>query len=126
MAEWHNRTEVETDPLAPDWNATVNGTATPAWIESPKLTTSAAVKASILAAMAVVLLAGNSTTLYSIGANKKGANSTQYALLFQLAISDLLVSIVCLFGEAAWTYTVEWKGGQLLCKMFKFSQVGLG
>lgn len=41
----------------------------------------------------------------------------------QLAVADLLVSIWCLSGEAAWTYTVEWKGGQILCKIFKFSQV---
>lgn len=43
----------------------------------------------------------------------------------QLAVSDLLVSIWCLSGEAAWTYTVEWKGGDLLCRIFKFSQVHL-
>jgi gonadotropin-releasing hormone receptor len=54
---------------------------------------------------------------------KKSTSSSLYILLFQLAISDLLVSIWCLSGEAAWTYTVEWKGGQYLCKIFKFSQV---
>jgi len=43
----------------------------------------------------------------------------------QLAIADLLVSLWCLSGEAAWTYTVEWKAGEVLCKIFKFSQVSL-
>ncbi|XP_046458101.1 gonadotropin-releasing hormone receptor-like isoform X1 [Daphnia pulex] len=91
--------------------------------EAPTLTTSASVKATVLCVMAVASLIGNLATLISIAVSKKGTSSSLYTLLFQLAISDLLVSVWCLSGEAAWTYTVEWKGGQFLCKTFKFSQV---
>ncbi|XP_045028301.1 gonadotropin-releasing hormone receptor isoform X2 [Daphnia magna] len=91
--------------------------------EAPTLTTSASIKATILCIMAVASLIGNMATLISIAFTKKCTSSSLYTLLFQLAISDLLVSVWCLSGEAAWTYTVEWKGGQFLCKTFKFSQV---
>nr|CAH0110801.1 unnamed protein product [Daphnia galeata] len=91
--------------------------------EAPTLTTSASIKATVLCVMAVASLIGNLATLISIAVSKKGTSSSLYTLLFQLAVSDLLVSVWCLSGEAAWTYTVEWKGGQFLCKTFKFSQV---
>lgn len=116
--------------------------------DAPTLTTGASIKAAVLALMAAGSLVGNSATLLSIIRRRKGNRSSMYKLLFQvlyyaisllshkwcvllisctkkLALADLLVSVWCLLGEAAWTYTVEWKGGTSLCKIFKFSQVNV-
>ena len=101
------------------------------WVEAPTLTTTATIKASILAVMAVAAIIGNTVTIFlskkkrqrTQPVNIQGTTSSLYTLLFQLAISDLLVSIWCISGEAAWTYTVEWKAGNFLCKTFKFAQV---
>ena len=93
--------------------------------EAPKFTDGDLVKVWLLAVMALAAVTGNVATLVSIVVGKKMAKSSLYILLFQLAVSDLLVSIWCLSGEAAWTYTVQWLGGQWLCKLFKFSQVSL-
>lgn len=116
--------------------------------EAPTLTNRVLVKAAVLAVMACASILANLSTLVSIAISKKGRGSTLYTLLFQvinrqlllmrdlrlmelsfldrqLAVADLLVSTWCLSGEAVWTYTVEWKSSQMLCKIFKFSQVSL-
>ena len=91
--------------------------------EAPKLNDRLMAKSVILGAMALAAIVGNVTTLVSISKSHRVAKKPLYILLKQLVISDLLVSIWCLCGEAAWTYTVQWLGCQTLCKLFKFSQV---
>ena len=129
MADWFNLSTAADDFVTETYNTSSDST----WTGAPTLTTTAAIKASILAAMAVASIIGNSVTIFLSKRKRQrtqpvsiqGTTSSLYTLLFQLAISDLLVSIWCISGEAAWTYTVEWKAGNFLCKTFKFAQVNL-
>ena len=132
MAEWSNASIARNDyPMEANLTTTLNTTAESSWIEAPKLTTTSVIKASILATMAVASIIGNATTIFVSKRKRertrlmsiRGNTSSLYTLLTHLAVSDLLVSIWCLTGEAAWTYTVEWKAGNVFCKTFKFSQV---
>lgn len=109
-----------------DWNCTDSTDAANASIDCeppPQLTQYAIVKGSILSALAVASILANSYTLLSIALGKKSSSSLMYTLLFQLVITDLLVSIWCLSGEAVWTFVVEWKAGDTFCRIFKFFQV---
>ena len=127
MADWFNLSSASDESVTETHNSTLE----PTRIGLPTLTTTAAIKASVLTAMAVASIIGNVVTIFLSERKRhrtqpvsiQGTTSSLYTLLFQLAISDLIVSIWCISGEAAWTYTVEWKAGNFLCKTFKFAQV---
>ena len=44
-------------------------------------------------------------------------------MILHLSVADLFVALFCLAGEAVWTVTVEWRAGNIGCKVFKFWQV---
>lgn len=96
---------------------------------APILTPEAATRAAVLAVMAVVSLIGNLLTIVSIAGTRAGRRrknqtwSAVYALILHLSISDLLVTIFCIAGEAFWSYTVQWRAGNLACKIFKFLEM---
>lgn len=95
---------------------------------APEFTYRIAVKAAVLTLMAVLSFVGNTWTIVSIRMNRTGKRSHQtwsavYTLILHLSIVDLLVTLFCLAGEAAWSYTVAWLAGNAECKMFKFLQM---
>jgi len=95
---------------------------------APELTYKIAVKAVVLTVMAVLSFVGNAWTILSIRMNrstKRSHNtwSAVYTLILHLSIVDLLVTLFCLAGEAAWSYTVAWIAGNAVCKIFKFLQM---
>lgn len=95
---------------------------------APEFTYRIAVKAAVLTLMAVLSFVGNAWTIVSIRMNRTGKRSHQtwsavYTLILHLSIVDLLVTLFCLAGEAAWSYTVAWLAGNAECKMFKFLQM---
>jgi gonadotropin-releasing hormone receptor len=96
---------------------------------APKFTYKIAVKAAVLTVMAVLSFVGNAWTIVSIRMNRSGKRSHQtwssavYTLILHLSIVDLLVTLFCLAGEAAWSYTVAWLAGNAACKIFKFLQM---
>nr|ARV86500.1 corazonin receptor [Pyrrhocoris apterus] len=96
---------------------------------APYLTSEAATRAVVLAVMAVVSFIGNLMTIISIAGTRAGRRrknqtwSAVYALILHLSISDLLVTVFCIAGEALWSYTVEWRAGNLSCKVFKFLEM---
>ncbi|XP_055347560.1 gonadotropin-releasing hormone receptor-like [Paramacrobiotus metropolitanus] len=49
--------------------------------------------------------------------------SNVYFLLFQLAIADLLVAVLCMVGDAIWNITLQWLAGDFLCRLYKFLQM---
>ncbi|OWA50872.1 putative Gonadotropin-releasing hormone receptor [Hypsibius exemplaris] len=49
--------------------------------------------------------------------------SNVYILLFQLAIADLLVATFCVVGDAIWNWTIQWHGGDTVCRFYKFMQM---
>jgi gonadotropin-releasing hormone receptor len=95
---------------------------------APEFTNKIAVKTVVLTVMAVLSFVGNTWTIMSIKKNRSGKRSHQswsavYTLILHLSIVDLLVTLFCLAGEAAWSYTVAWIAGNAECKIFKFLQM---
>ncbi|KAG8189151.1 hypothetical protein JTE90_018443 [Oedothorax gibbosus] len=94
-------------------------------LHAPTFQTHTLVKGLVLLIIAILSLVGNLGTLLSIcrRGRQKTTSSTVYILLFQLALADLLVTLFCILAEALWTLTVEWRGGDLLCRLLKFLQM---
>lgn len=94
---------------------------------APQLDMSNTVQAITLSVMFVISLVGNVLTVWSISHKHKSSSrqysSSVYSLIFHLSIADLLVTVTCLFGEAAWSYSVSWLADNFTCKLFKFLQV---
>ncbi|XP_063233153.1 putative gonadotropin-releasing hormone II receptor isoform X2 [Bacillus rossius redtenbacheri] len=94
---------------------------------APSLTSSSATKAAVLAVLAFLSLVGNAWTIWSIQREGRAVARRHvgavYALILHLSVADLLVSVCCLGGEAAWSYTVQWLAGDAACKLFKFLQM---
>ncbi|KAG8177546.1 hypothetical protein JTE90_015950 [Oedothorax gibbosus] len=104
-------------------NCSINGTTEQCLEHAPVLVHSTLVKAVILLVMAGLSMVGNAATLYSIIKTGRQSASTVYILLVQLAVADLLVAVFCLMADAIWSITVQWYGGNALCKFFKFMQM---
>lgn len=106
-----------------------NGTQVMCLEHAPVLTKSTLIRASVLSAMAILSFFGNLATIISIQKGKRGRGRARaswtaiYSLIFQLSIADLLVTIFCIAGEAAWSFTVQWYAGNIACKLFKFVQM---
>lgn len=96
---------------------------------APSLSTNVIIRVFVLSAMAIVSLLGNIATMWSIQKNRKSRRlarhnwSAIYSLIFHLSIADLLVTVFCIIGEAAWSYTVEWVAGTVACKLVKLLQM---
>ncbi|CAG9566141.1 unnamed protein product [Danaus chrysippus] len=108
---------------------TYNGTGITCLEHAPILTKSTVIRASILSVIAILSFIGNFATMISVQRGKRGRRRTRpswtaiYSLIFQLSIADLLVTIFCIAGEAAWSFTVQWLAGNAMCKIFKFLQM---
>lgn len=106
-----------------------NGTQVMCLEHAPVLTKSTIIRASVLSAMAVLSFFGNLATIISIRRGKRGRGRARpswtaiYSLIFQLSVADLLVTVFCIAGEAAWSFTVQWYAGNYACKLFKFLQM---
>ncbi|KAI5651442.1 7 transmembrane receptor (rhodopsin family) domain-containing protein [Phthorimaea operculella] len=106
-----------------------NGTQIMCLEHAPSLTKSTIVRASVLVAMAVLSFVGNIATIVSLKMGKRSRGRARpswtaiYSLIFQLSIADLLVTVFCIAGEAAWFFTVQWYAGNIACKLFKFLQM---
>ncbi|XP_050563772.1 gonadotropin-releasing hormone receptor [Spodoptera frugiperda] len=106
-----------------------NGTRVMCLDHAPVLTKSTLIRASVLSAMAILSFFGNLATIISIQRGKRGRGRARpswtaiYSLIFQLSIADLLVTVFCIAGEAAWSFTVQWYAGNIACKLFKFLQM---
>ncbi|CAH0758068.1 unnamed protein product [Diatraea saccharalis] len=96
---------------------------------APVLTKSTVIRASILSAMAILSLFGNLATIISLKRGKRSRGRARpswtaiYSLIYQLSIADLLVTVFCLAGEAAWLFAVQWYAGNVACKLYKFLQM---
>ncbi|RVE47961.1 hypothetical protein evm_007369 [Chilo suppressalis] len=108
---------------------TYNGTQFVCLDHAPILSKSTIIRASVLSAMAVLSLFGNLATIISLKRGKRSRGRARpswtaiYSLIFQLSIADLLVTVFCIAGEAAWSFAVQWSAGNVACKLFKFLQM---
>ncbi|CAH2087384.1 unnamed protein product [Euphydryas editha] len=106
-----------------------NGTEITCLEHAPVLTRSTIIRASVLSIIAILSFFGNCATMISVQMGKRCRKRARpswtaiYSLIYQLSIADLLVTIFCLAGEAAWSFTVQWYAGNVACKLFKFMQV---
>ncbi|KAK9505995.1 hypothetical protein O3M35_008014 [Rhynocoris fuscipes] len=113
------------------WNTTASNLDSPLAVKclehAPELTSSARTRATVLAVMAVISFIGNVLTIISIKNSRRRRRnqnwSAVYALILHLSVSDLLVTVFCIAGEAIWSYTVAWRWGNVSCKIFKFSEM---
>lgn len=69
----------------------------------------------------LVDIVGNSIVLLIIIMNKR-MRSTTNVLLFNLAISDIMVGCFCMWVHAGNSITKEWPFGQYVCKVNTFMQ----
>lgn len=96
---------------------------------APQFTHTTMIKVCVLAVMAVFSMLGNIFTMWNIYKTRFKRRSMRnswnaiYSLLFHLSIADLLVTAFCIIGDAAWAYTVQWRGGDMLCKLVKLFQM---
>lgn len=96
---------------------------------APQFTHAALIRVYVLVILGIISLVGNVAILFHIGKtrnkrrNSRHTWSAIYTLILHLSIADLLVTVFCIFGEAAWSYTVEWIAGELACKMVKWFQM---
>ncbi|XP_053611426.1 gonadotropin-releasing hormone receptor [Plodia interpunctella] len=110
-------------------NFMYNGTLLRCLDHAPVMTKSTIIRASVLSAMALLSLFGNIATIISLKRGKRSRGRARpswtaiYSLIFQLSIADLLVTVFCIAGEAAWSFTVQWYAGNIACKLFKFLQM---
>lgn len=94
-----------------------------------KLTTEALIRALILSVLGVISLIGNITTIWNMKKlqlsrkSKWHKWSAIYFLILHLSIADLLVTIFCLFAEAAWNLIVAWVVDELSFKLIKWFQM---
>ncbi|GBM24738.1 Gonadotropin-releasing hormone receptor [Araneus ventricosus] len=90
---------------------------------APQFEKTTMIKVVVLFVIAGLSFIGNIATLTSILRTGRQNTSTVYILLVQLAISDILVATFCLLADALWKITVQWHGGNALCKIVKFMQM---
>lgn len=96
---------------------------------APKLTQSALIRVYVLGILGIISLIGNVAIIFHLFKTRQFRRcsgktwSTIYVLILHLSIADLFVTVFCIFGEAAWYYTVEWIAGELACKLVKFCQM---
>lgn len=96
---------------------------------APILTQSSIIKVAILLTIAFLSFIGNIATMISIKRGKRSNTRSRpswtaiYSLIFQLSIADVLVTLFCIVGDAAWSFTVAWYAGNVACKLFKFLQM---
>lgn len=96
---------------------------------APQLTDAAIMRVYVLTIMGFVSLIGNLATIWNISKTRQTRRVTRqswsaiYLLILHLSIADVLVTLFCIFGEAGWSYTVEWIAGELACKLVKLSQM---
>lgn len=97
--------------------------------QAPQLTKSALMRVYVLSVMGIVSLVGNLGTIWNICKTRQTRRlsrhswSAIYFLILHLSIADVLVTCFCIFGEAGWSYTVQWVAGELACKMVKLAQM---
>lgn len=98
-------------------------------MHAPEFTEAALVRVYVLTILGVISLIGNLATIWNIRKTKATRRASRHTwsaihfLILHLSIADLLVTVFCIFGEAAWNYTVEWVAGELACKLMKFLQM---
>ena len=62
----------------------------------------------------------NAYVIYQLKSKKLRKTPEVSRLLINLAVADLMVTLIHCMVEASWTFTNQWLGGDFLCKFFSF------
>ncbi|XP_035826854.1 gonadotropin-releasing hormone receptor isoform X2 [Aplysia californica] len=89
---------------------------------APTFTTTSLIKTIVFGIMFGISFVGNMATIVQMRRLRR-RKSTINTLIVNLALADLLVTFFCIAGEAAWTVTVQWLAGNVMCKFVKYMQV---
>ena len=92
-----------------------------AWT-APTFNEMSMIKTVVLSLMFVISLIGNTATLIQMYRMRR-RRSTINTLILHLATADLIVTFFCNVTDAVWASTVQWYGGNAMCKVVKFLQV---
>ncbi|XP_074863322.1 gonadotropin-releasing hormone II receptor-like [Carettochelys insculpta] len=90
---------------------------------APQLPTfSPAAKARVVLTFLLLILAaaGNLAVLRAGAGGRRGRLSHVRLLLLHLAAADLLVTVVVMPLDAAWNLTVQWRAGDLACRLLMY------
>lgn len=96
---------------------------------APQFTHAALIRVYVLVILGIISLVGNVAILFHIAKTRSTRRNSRHnwsaisTLILHLTIADLLVTVFCIFGEAAWSYTVEWIAGEFACKLVKWFQM---
>lgn len=107
----------------------LNSTNATYWEHAPQFTHAALIRVYVLTVLGIISLVGNVAAVLHIAKTLSKRRSSRHnwsainTLILHLSISDLLVTAFCIFGEAAWSYTVQWIAGELACKLVKLFQM---
>lgn len=95
----------------------------------PELTNSVVIRSSILFTMSLLSAIGNFAVIRSIQKSRVAKKlslknyTAIYLLIFHLCVADILVSSLCMAGNAIWGVTVQFLAGNFMCKLIKFGQM---
>ncbi|XP_055345632.1 gonadotropin-releasing hormone II receptor-like [Paramacrobiotus metropolitanus] len=76
-----------------------------------------------LLTLGAVGLISNVLVIVFLAGHGRFRTSGLSALMLQLAIADVMVSLFCLLVDGVWNVTVAWLGGEVLCRFMKFVQM---
>lgn len=68
----------------------------------------------------VIAISGNLTVLISVFKQYKKTKSRISLLILHLSIADLIVCCTLIPTEVFWRMTIQWRGGNVLCKVMQF------
>ena len=81
------------------------------------------VQVAVLFVLFALGFAGNTSVLVMLIRNRLAVNRTIRQLILNLVIADFCVAIFCILTMAIWHYTLQWLGGDFLCRMSKYMQM---
>lgn len=74
----------------------------------------------VYAVLFVFAAVGNLLVLYCVGRYDRLAKSRTPLLIMNLCIADLIVTFFLIPTEIFWRIFIQWRGGDLLCKLLQF------
>ncbi|XP_053201640.1 cardioacceleratory peptide receptor-like [Panonychus citri] len=77
---------------------------------------------TFLCILFIIILVGNVSVLITLIISKKRKSRMNFFIM-HLAIADLLVGLISVLTDIIWRLTVDFYGGDLMCKVIKFSSV---
>ncbi|XP_070618884.1 gonadotropin-releasing hormone receptor [Erythrolamprus reginae] len=86
----------------------------------PVFSAAAQVRVGLTLLLCVIAASCNAAMLWTSWSRAAARGSHARLLLMHLAVADLLVALVVMPLDAAWNITLQWRAGDLACRLFMF------